>query len=533
MINHPPHGRILPEESSSEAFLANVPLFLENSLTRTKEEFEPYEPGIVRVYNCGPTVYQTQHIGNMRRYVVADLLRRVFIAKGYDVRSVTNITDVGHLMHDDRDEGEDKVVAAAAREKLDPHALATKYTNAFFNDLRSLNVLGVPEHDVEAETPVSGWPRATEHIEDMIAIVKALQEKGFAYETSRGVYFDVTKTKNYGALSGNTLEALAAGARVAVDTEKRHPYDFALWVKAPHEHIMRWPSPWGEGYPGWHIECSAMAISELGERIDIHTGGVDNKFPHHENEIAQSEGVLGHPFVKYWVHNEHVLLNGEKMSKSLGNVVTLAEVLDMEHSRIPAITTYEPDHVRMLFLSSHYRSKLDFSYRALDQARESLSRLREFFIAAEDTPTTGEDPRTRLPSGDREFSEMRMRFEKALCDDLNTPLAFSHLFSFIREYYTKKWFLSRNEVGHFREELKGVLGLRCLNGYFDDTRYLDGRSLLHTSLPQEEINDVCAQIDRAREANDYATADRLREEVRQRGYDVQTGANGTFAKPHV
>jgi cysteinyl-tRNA synthetase len=287
-----------------------------NTLTRSKDEFAPLEDNTVRIYTCGPTVYNYAHIGNLRTYIFMDLLRRALISNGYDLRHVMNITDVGHLVSD-ADEGEDKMIKASREQQKSPWEIAEFYTKAFMRDIARLNI-GKPEIVV----------RATDHIDDMIDFVRRLIERGRAYETSDGIYYDISKFPEYGMLSGLNLDEQQAGARVEVNTEKRHPADFTVWIKAPKEHIMQWPSPWGMGYPGWHIECSAMGLRYLGEYFDIHTGGVDHIPIHHENEIAQICGLFGHPAAKFWLHGEFMLVDGGKMSKSLGNVYTIDDLAE-------------------------------------------------------------------------------------------------------------------------------------------------------------------------------------------------------------
>jgi len=285
-----------------------MPFKIYNTLTKRIEEFEPINDEKVTMYNCGPTVYDYVHIGNFRTYLMADFLRRSLEFSGYEVKQVKNITDVGHLTQDDIDAGEDKMLKAARREGKTPYDIARFYEEAFHDDEAKLNIL-----------PAHVFPRATEYIPQMIDIIKKLIERGYAYETNGSVYYNVDKFKDYGKLSGNTLENLKIGARLGANPEKKNPYDFALWLKAGDEHLMRWESPWSTGYPGWHIECSAMSITNLGETLDFHTGGEDNVFPHHEDEIAQSEGATGKKFTNYWVHGRHLLVDGEKMSKSKNN----------------------------------------------------------------------------------------------------------------------------------------------------------------------------------------------------------------------
>ncbi|MEA3272830.1 MAG: cysteine--tRNA ligase, partial [Patescibacteria group bacterium] len=311
-------------------------LRLYNSLTRKKENFKPLKKSAVTMYNCGPTVYDFAHIGNLRSFLFADLLRRYFEYSDYKVKQVMNITDVGHML-EDADEGLDKIEQAAKKAKKTPAQVADFYTKAFFDDVKKLNIKQAWK-----------YPKATEHIKEMIKIIEKLIDKKYAYEVKGSIYFNVKKFKKYGKLSGNKLKDLMAGARVEKNPDKKNPYDFALWIYNP-KHKMQWNSPWGKGYPGWHIECSAMAGKYLGETIDIHTGGEDNKFPHHEAEIAQSEGANGKKFARFWLHTRHLLVDGKKMSKSKKNFYTLEDLLKRG---------YSARAIRYLLLSSHYRDKL-------------------------------------------------------------------------------------------------------------------------------------------------------------------------------
>ena len=332
-------------------------LKLYNTLTRKKEEFVPLKKGTVKMYSCGPTVYNYAHIGNMRAYIFMDTLRKVLKYNGYKVKHVMNITDVGHLVSD-ADEGEDKMAKTARIENRSVYEIAKEYTDAFMKDIKALNI-DTPEHIA----------KATEHIREMEIYVNDIVKNGYAYETSKGVYFDTSKLPNYGKmLSNNNIDDLKAGARVEVDTEKRNPQDFALWIKAPKEHIMKWNSKWGLCYPGWHIECSAMSRKYLGDKFDIHTGGVDHIPIHHENEIAQSIGATGHNLANYWMHVEFLLIDGGKMSKSLGNVYTLN---DLKAKGIDALS------YRYFTYSSHYRNKLNFTWDAIKSAKNSLNKLRD------------------------------------------------------------------------------------------------------------------------------------------------------------
>lgn len=325
-----------------------------NTLTRRKEEFVPLNDKVVTMYSCGPTVYSYAHIGNMRAYLFMDSVRRTLKYNGYKLKGVMNITDVGHLLSDG-DDGEDKMEKASREQQKSVYEIAAIYTDAFMKDLAKLNI-GKPEIIA----------KATDHINDMIKYVEALVEKGYGYETSDGIYFDISKFREYGKLSGLDLEGQRAGARVDVNDEKRNPADFALWKKAPKEHIMQWESPWGMGYPGWHIECSAMSRKYLGDTFDIHTGGVDHIPVHHENEIAQSEALVGHKTVDYWMHVEFMQVDGGKMSKSLKNTYTVSELEQKGYSAMA---------FRYFCLNTHYRKKLNFTFEGMDAAKTAYNRL--------------------------------------------------------------------------------------------------------------------------------------------------------------
>ncbi|HMK38959.1 MAG TPA: cysteine--tRNA ligase [Bacteroidota bacterium] len=379
-----------------------------NTLHRRKELFTPLHEGYVGMYVCGPTVYGHSHLGHAKSYVSFDVIVRHLRFLGYRVLYVQNITDVGHLT-DDADQGEDKLARQARIDRIHPMQLAETYTRSYFEDMDALNVL---RPDIV--------PRASGHITEQIAMIEELLGKGMAYVRSGSVYFDVGTFAAYGKLSGRTVEELNAGARVEIKEEKKHPADFALWKNAGPGHIMRWPSPWGEGFPGWHIECSAMSMKYLGDGFDIHGGGLENQFPHHECEIAQSEGATGKPFVRYWLHNNMVTVDGKKMGKSLGNFITLKD----------AFARWDPQVVRFFILQSHYRSTLDFSDQALEGARagyeklaNALRNLRERIAAS---PETGADPGIDL---DRRTAE----FRSAMDDDFNTPQAIAVLFDLVRE----------------------------------------------------------------------------------------------------
>ncbi|MBI5470724.1 MAG: cysteine--tRNA ligase [Ignavibacteriae bacterium] len=383
-------------------------LHLYNTLSRQKEQFTPLHEGYVGMYVCGPTVYGHSHLGHAKSYVSFDVIVRYLRYLGYKVTYVQNITDVGHLLGD-TNEGEDRLLKASRLEQKHPMEVAEFYTRSYFEDMDALNVL---RPDIS--------PRAAAHVVEQIEMIKDLLAKELAYEADGSVYFDVQKFHGYGKLSGRTVDELEAGARVEVKSEKRHPADFALWKNAQPEHIMRWPSPWSVGFPGWHIECSAMSMKYLGERFDIHGGGLENQFPHHECEIAQSEGATGKQFVKYWLHNNMVTVDSQKMGKSLGNFTTLKD----------AFKKWKPETIRFFILQSHYRSTLDFSDDAVDAAGKGLEKLtntvrnlRERINAAKEDGT---------PIG-IDLQKYKSAFTAAMDDDFNTPQAVAALFDLSRD----------------------------------------------------------------------------------------------------
>jgi cysteinyl-tRNA synthetase len=384
-----------------------MPLQLYNTLTRRKEAFEPIHGMSVGMYVCGPTVYGHSHLGHAKSYISFDVIVRYLRYSGYNVLYVQNITDVGHLT-DDADEGEDKLVKQSRIDRVHPMQIAELYTRSYYEDMDALNVLRA---DIA--------PRATGHITEQIALVQQLLGKKMAYVENGSVYFDVTAFRGYGKLSGRTVEDLVAGARVEVNPEKRHPADFALWKKADPTHIMRWPSPWGDGYPGWHLECSAMSMKYLGESLDIHGGGLENQFPHHECEIAQSEGGSGKPFVKYWLHNNMVTVDGRKMGKSLGNFITLKD----------AFRRWHPQVVRFFILQSHYRSTLDFSDAAVEGAARGLEKLANTVRNLRDRlRNTGDGGSNAI-----DCAGFKTKFVEAMDDDFNTPQAIAVLFDLAHE----------------------------------------------------------------------------------------------------
>jgi len=460
---------------------------LYNTLTKRKERFEPFEPGKVRMYNCGPTVYNYATIGNFRAFVFADVLRRTLELFGYSVTQVMNITDVGHMVHD-ADEGEDKMLKAARAEKKDPWQIAEHYMRAFFEDIDRLNIQRAHH-----------YPRATEHIPEMIVMIERLIARGFAYVVNGNVYFDVDAFPHYGELSGNTIESLRAGARVDINPEKRHPYDFALWKRDPR-HVMQWDSPWGRGFPGWHIECSAMAAKYLGEQFDIHTGGEDNIFPHHECEIAQLEGATGkRPAVKFWLHTRFLLVNGQKMSKSLGNFYTLRDLMDRG---------YDPLAVRYVLMSTQYRQPLNFTLEGVDAAKEAIQRLRDFRRRLREASAPRDNPEL---TGVLETA--RAGFDGGLADDLNTSAALAALFDMVRA--VNKLDLSAADAARvlqFLDRADRVLGVMGR----DEGVPLDA-----------EIQALIEQRDAARRRRDFATADRIRRDLASRGIILEDTPSGT------
>jgi cysteinyl-tRNA synthetase len=467
-----------------------------NSLTRQKDEFVPVQEGRVGIYVCGPTVYEDAHLGHGKTYVNFDTIVRYLRYLGYKVRYVQNITDVGHLL----DSGEDRIMKGVARERIEPMELVEKYTRRYFEDMDALNVL---RPDIS--------PRASGHIPEQIELIKALIEKGYAYEANGSVYFDVAKWPEYGKLSGRRVEELMEGARVEVNPDKRHPADFALWRRAEPEHIMRWPSPWGWGFPGWHVECSVMSTKYLGQPFDIHGGGMENKFPHHDCEIAQAEAAAGVPFCRYWLHNGMLMIKGEEMHKSLGNFVTLKE----------AIGQYSPLAIRFFILGSHYRSPLDFSETALQAASKGLERfhgtvqsVRERLLSAD----SGTD------STDRAFmaklTEHKARFSEAMDDDFNTAAAIGVLFDLNKgvntlldsgEEIRRETLVAINDL--YRELGGGVLGIIPDEGY----RFAKGVAGLEEPL----IELLIETREKLREAQKWDWADEIRARMAELGIALE------------
>jgi cysteinyl-tRNA synthetase len=475
-------------------------LHVYNTLTRKKEKFQPVHEGSVGIYVCGPTVYGDSHIGHAKSYVSFDIIVRYLRYLGYSVLYVQNITDVGHLS-DDADEGEDKIEAAARKQKLQPMAVVEQYTKSYFEDMDRLNVV---RPDIS--------PRATGHIIEQIEIIRELIGKGYAYEVNGSVYFDISRFKAYGKLSRRSLDEMIAGVRVESKSEKRHPADFALWKKAEPQHIMKWPSPWSIGYPGWHIECSAMSMKYLGEEFDIHGGGIENQFPHHECEIAQSEAATGKRFARYWLHNNMVTVNGQKMGKSLGNFVTLKA----------AFQKFHPMVIRFFILQSHYRSPLDFSNEALEGAKRGYDRLANAVAMLrqriESKPVGGD-----LPVDTDAF---RRKLIDAMNDDFNSSQTIAHLFDLAREinqlmndgkHYNAT---SLQEADRLFTEFGGTV-LGVIPESFGEA--LSGNGSLDADLIQLLI-DVRTE---ARKNKQFGLSDLIRDRLRELGIILEDSREGT------
>ncbi len=463
-------------------------LRLYNTYSKRKEDFLPLTKGEVKIYNCGPTVYSYAHIGNFRSFAFADVLRRYLEFRGFKVRQVMNITDVGHLTEDTIDQGVDKLEKAAREGNLTVVEIARKFEEAFHQDRKKLNLL-----DAEA------YPRATDYVPKMIEWVKTLIDKGHAYEVDGEVYFDISTFPKYGRLSGNSLEDLTAGARIAVDTKKKSPLDFALW-KADPKHLMKWTSPWSEGFPGWHIECSVMGTSILGQTLDIHTGGEDNIFPHHESEIAQSEAATGEPFVRYWMHARHLLVDGKKMSKSEGNFYTVRQIFDKGFGGLD---------LRYVYLSSHYRQPCNFTFDGLEGARTARLRLQNFVdnlkIASRDKET---------PEADGLCKAHEERFVLAMNDDLNTAGALAAVFDFTRE-------INKLEVG----KSGAALAIAQMQRFDTVLGVLQWNE--ETKDPEAaEIDALVQKRQEARKAKDFAEADRIRDELMGRDIVLEDTPQG-------
>ena len=460
---------------------------LYNTLTRRMDEVVPVDDRHVRMYTCGPTVYRYAHIGNLRTFLLADLVRRALEHEGYRVTQVLNITDVGHMTDDTSDAGRDRMDIAVADEGLTPLEIADKYMQAFLEDTAKVGL-----------TPAHVYPKATEHIPEMLELTERLVRNGHAYEVHGSVYYDVQSFPGYGKLSGNTLEQLRAGHRqeVEVDPNKRFHADFALWKQAGPSRLMKWGGPWGEGFPGWHVECSAMSMKYLGERFDIHTGGVDLIFPHHEDEIAQSEGATGHEVISVWVHGGHLRLTGQKMAKSTGNIVRIGDLEQMG---------FDPLSFRYLTFQTRYRSEMDFSEKAMRAADQHVRRLRQRMVEwGAPSPTLSDAARA-----------LDDRFRQVIADDLNMPQALVVLNEAV----------SADLPGGERYSLlvswDAVLGLDL------------ERDAREAWEPSDEMRALIAERDAARAAKDFAKADEIRDRLQARGLEVMDTAEGTKIRPRL
>ncbi len=483
----------------------NQSLRITNSLSGKKEEFKPLNEGHVGMYVCGPTVYSNVHLGNCRTFMSFDMIFRYLRHLGYKVRYVRNITDAGHL-EDDADTGEDKIAKKARLEQLEPMEVVQRYTVDFHNILEKFNFL-----------PPSIEPTATGHIIEQIEIIKDILQKGYAYEINGSVYFDVNKfndTYEYGKLSGRKLEDMIANTReLAAQDEKRNPQDFALWKKAEPQHIMRWPSPWGDGFPGWHLECTAMSTKYLGETFDIHGGGMDLKFPHHECEIAQAEASYGHSPVNYWLHANMLTLNGKKMAKSTGNNILPGEIFSGENAILSK--PFAPSVVRFFMMQAHYTSILDLSNDALLASEKGYQRLMEAI-----------DLLSKLETGkksDFEVEAWKQKCYDAMNDDFNTPILIANLFEAVKHINLIKEgseTITQEDKALLQQSMAGfvfeILGLERKNESGSDTNKLSGVVELLIQLRKE-----------ARENKDFATSDKIRDQLASLGIQLKDGKEGT------
>jgi len=460
-----------------------------NTLTRKKEEFRPIEKDSVGLYTCGPTVYNYAHIGNLRTYIFEDIFKRVLLYNDYNVKHVMNITDVGHLTSDE-DEGEDKIDVAVKREKKTPGEIAAFYTKAFKEDLSRLNIL---QPDI--------WCKATEHIADMIKLIQKIEKNGYSYIGKNGnVYFDTGKFANYEKFAGLDLENLQSGARTEIDKEKKHPGDFVLWFSTKGSkfkgHILKWNSPWGEGWPGWHIECSAMSMKHLGEHFDVHCGGIDHIPIHHTNEIAQSEAATGKKWVNYWLHGEFLVMKQDKMAKSAGNFVTLKTLIESK---------YEPLAYRYMCLNTHYRKKLNFDWEGLESAQNALSTLKENIRILKETDDTKTDQ--------EKTASYKAKFLKAINDDLNMPKALEAVWKLIRE--------EKNIAG--KDKLKILTD-------FDKVLGLNLGKAESTTKISKEIAELINKREEYRKQKNWARADLMRDKLLEKGIVLQDTAKGVIWK---
>ena len=452
---------------------------LTNTLTRKKDKFSPINKKEIGIYTCGPTVYSDIHIGNLRSYLMADILKRTIIYNGFKVKHIKNITDVGHMRTDDAGTTHDPILSTASKKGKSPVEIAKEYTKTFLEDEKKLNI-----------SPADSFPRATDHIKEMIKLTEQLIEKNLAYEVNGTIYFNVKKFQKYGELSGNTLDKmdkLLEAVRVSSESDKKDSVDFALWKKAEPEHILQWDSPWGKGYPGWHIECSAMSMKHLGTYIDIHTGGEDNIFPHHENEIAQSEGATGKPFVNIWLHGGWLLVDNKKMARREGTTYTISEIIKKG---------FKPLSFRYLALTANYRSRLNFTWGSLKAAETTLKNLnREVSsYAMESEAKIGR-------------AEYEQKFLEAINDDLDTPKALSIVWDLVDSGYPAS------------AKLTSLLK-------FDEILGLDFEKLVKVSKRTPEVQNMEKKKEEARKKGDFEESDRIREQLNQKGFGTADTKDG-------
>lgn len=479
--------------------MAEQKLHVYNTLSRKKELFEPLSPPFVGMYVCGPTVYGDAHLGHAKSYVSFDLVLRYLRYLGFKVRYIQNITDVGHLVGDG-DEGEDKLAKKARLEQIDPMEIAEKYTYTYFRDMDALNVL---RPDIT--------PRATGHIPEQIEMIETLIEKGHAYDVDGNVYFDVSSDPDYGKLSGRNLDEAESGTRVEAASDKKNPADFALWKRAEENHLMKWTSPWGIGYPGWHIECSAMSNKYLGESFDIHGGGLENQFPHHECEIAQSECAHGSQFVKYWMHNNMVTLGGQKMGKSLGNAINLDEFFSGNHRLLSR--AWSPQVIRFFLLQSHYRSTTDFSEEALEAAETGLKNLHSMISAI-----------SKAKAGDSisyDLEGFKSSFETVMNDDFNSAQAIAVVFEHLKEV---RKLITANQAPSNLDQIKIFM-----NSAIEEVLGIgaDENSGGNGDLTEGLVNLLIDIRKEARVNKDFALSDKVRDDLKELGIQIMDGKDGT------
>jgi cysteinyl-tRNA synthetase len=470
---------------------AHPPIFFLNSASGKKEEFKSLKPGIVSMYSCGPTVYDHIHIGNLRSFLLADIIKRVLMYNGYEVKHVINFTDFGHLT-DDGDAGEDKMMKALKREGK-PISLsamrevAETYMQSFKDD-----------NDAFRNIPPTKYTPASDYVQDQIRLIKTLFEKGYAYETSDGVYFDISKFPAYGIIGKIDLNKLKEGARVEINSEKRHPADFALWKKG----ILGWESAWGKGFPGWHIECTAMIFATLGKQIDVHTGGEDLMYTHHNGEIAQAEVVTGKPYVAYWLHNAHLKINDTKIAKSLGNGIQLGSLMDRG---------YSPLVFRYWLLTGHYRTGMNFTFEALDASKQALYRLKRF-VYEECSPLRGKNKKGVVNES------YRARFHTAINDDLDTPKAVALMWELMKDTS-----VSNADKVETLKEFDSVLDIGLNDEVGDVVREL---GIVAKEDVPDEIQELLDKRQLARTTHNWSEADYLREAINLKGYTVEDTPQG-------